>query len=338
MATNLNSVFISVAFSISSAMAFSADDPLYTYQAQIINSPVDCATEARQWSDRFSNATKTQVKSVSCRSEQEIKSTDQTYKVYNLGLTYSGQLLRPYSILIGKPDLHALRSMNQAVLYPTLNSCLEDSLNQTAIFEQETGLTAVTVSCVDESYSSFRQFYLKIEGFGPADKFGRITPKKDLHHFSPYSFSELNQNRTEDLAEFLLNYDLRIIKKIPGLIIYYRAGGPAPVQTERFLPHRNQAECQTQLPSFQSLLKKAQSPKALVWCEGNRLHAIFEGTFSLYKVALKSDLQYRTIEQCDADKEFVLSDSRNAAALGALCAPDIYDPLNYAMTLFRKSN
>ena len=137
-----------------SLSAFANTESNFTYQAQVIAGPADCATEAAQWSQKFAKATGAKVKSAVCRGEQALTAENKTYKVYNLGLSYSGTSpYYPYAISMGKRDAMAPTRPNIEPLYPTMDSCLADVANQAANYDAQTGLKAVTESCL--AYSPY---------------------------------------------------------------------------------------------------------------------------------------------------------------------------------------
>lgn len=328
-----------LAFVSLSAFAAGPGTSNYTYQAQVIAGQESCATEAKNWSLRFAAATGAKVKAATCRSEQSASYDKKNYTVYNLGLSYEGQFpYQPYTVLVGKKDVLAPSRLNDQPIYPSLDNCLADVATQTAYYEQFTGLKVVTATCVaDAPFLTITQYFVKIEGFDDNKKFYRSQPKQSLHIFAPSSFEKLRDDRQVMVRQLLISYGATIVQQSEGTFVYYRADGPAPLNSETLGTFRNVAECPLQIESAQEIYAKAGSKNAIVWCtDSGQLQTVFEGYHFLNRMYFANQTQYSSIEQCLADKEFVLSDVRNAGAIGAICAPSIYDSAAYSMTLFRK--
>lgn len=329
-----------LAFVSLSAFAAGPGTSHYTYQTQVIAGQESCATEAKNWSLRFAAATGATVKLATCRSEQTVSYDKKNYKAYNLGLSYEAKNpYHPYSVFIGKKDILAPIRLYEKPIYANLDSCLADVATQSSNYEQHTGLKVVTATCVaDAPFMTVTQYFLKIEGFDDNKKFYRSMPKQSLYSFSPYTFEKLRDDRQLLVAQFLGSYGATIVQQSEGLFFYYRADGPAPVNAEELGVFRNSAECPVQIESAKELYAKVGSKNTLVWCtDEGRLQTLFEGRHLLDRMYFANQTQYGTLDQCIADKEFVMSDVRNAGAIGAICAPSIYDSNAYAMTLFRKS-
>jgi hypothetical protein len=243
----------------------------------------------------------------------------------------------PYTVMLGKKDFYSSADLDEPAVYPTMDSCLLERDLQTALYEQNTELKAVTITCEPKStYMAFAEYFLKIEGFATIQEYGRSIAKKYLYTFAPFKFYKLNPELQLEVQHFLAEYGAMIIKHVPGVYLYYREGA-APVNSETLGYFNKEGECQIQLASAQELYKKAGSKKVLSFCgEGGHLQVLHEGQFHLSKMYNSNSNQYGTLTECITDKDFVLSDERMNGALGAVCEPSMSDSDFYQMTIYRQ--
>ena len=218
-----------------------------------------------------------------------------------------------------------------------MESCLADISHQTRLYEEQTGLKTVTTTCVaDAPVVTVTQYFLKIEGFEKNGKYSNSRPQKYLYTFAPLAFEDLADTRQAEFGQFLASFDATIVKQSPGLFVYYRAGGPLPLNAEIKAYYRNQNECESQIEHVYTLYTNAGSQKIISWCREGRLQVLYDGSFYLSQIPGVNNTEYATLDQCLADQEFVLADSRNSHAVGALCAPNMYNSAVYSMILYRK--
>jgi hypothetical protein len=319
-----------------SLSAFAAGQFNYTYQTQVITA-TSCDQTAQRWSQDFAEATGYHVTSASSRSEESVIADDKEYKACNLGLTYSADTAsNPYIVLIGKNDPLSFDRIYENSLYTTFDNCLADLSTQVNLFNAQTNFKSVSATCVKDSYFSDKKYFVKIEGFGKSLNSIPARPLKRLFTFSPLNLENLNNQRQDQVREFLKSLGATIAKEAPGVFIYYRKDAAVPAHSEQLIYSKTDSECEAQLIEATSIITNAKSSKFLVWCDGSRLQALYDGPYTLSQVLNASQATYSTFEQCMNDKSFILSDSRHSRALGALCAPSLYVS-GYVMTLLGKS-
>lgn len=323
---------------ILSSSAALATENLYVYQARVPATPLGCEAESALLGQRFAMATGAEILSTQCLGEGHLPADDTSYPMFSLAIRYRAPApFYPYVASIGKPDLFG--SSNATPLYPTFAECLADLGQQTVLFERETGLRLVAATC--ESNRTFQASYaLRLEGYSQETM---ARPKKSLYHFAPQLPASLEDARIASITALLHAQGAVIARQVESHYAYYRSGG-VNLRVGRHSRMRVE-ECSVQEAHAAAMYRKAGAQNALVWClpatiggpEYAEMHVVHDG------YTLQSDYGHYTpraysFQECLANRDLALSDSRLQHMLGGLCSESLMDDGHvYVLELFRKS-
>ncbi|MGE0764821.1 MAG: hypothetical protein AB7N80_16230 [Bdellovibrionales bacterium] len=321
---------LSLAWSIPALAALSP----YTYQTRVVKTHgVDCQAEAQQLANRFQAATGAAVTAAVCRSVQVEEHQGLAYKVLSLGLRYQAeQPFNPYTIQIGKND-PALGRGAERVAYSSMEGCRQSLAEQTRLYNQQTEISVVSATCfANVSYTTAPEYILQVDGFTTKPY---PVPKKRLFLFAPFTNSQISATPEAQIGNLLANAGAVIVRRNNGAYAYYLEKSVS-LNSATLATLEQSTQCEAQIGSTIEIYTKAGNSTVLVFCDAKQLQVVFTGGASVSENHFASNTDYATFQECMNDRDFVLSDVRNAQALGAICAPSTYNLGKYAMKVYTK--
>jgi len=304
----------------------------YHYVLRIPQTAQTCEKEAQDLGVRFATDARAKVTASVCRDTLNVTFDKKNYKLYSLLLTYQAtQQISPYSAVFAQSAVTSTPGAGDGI-YNTYADCNADMALQVKTYEAATGLVALGAFCIQLDNISYSRYKLQIDGIG--------TKKTSLYVFSPQYSGNVDATFLANVNTLVTKVGGKITKLYENLVFYY-SKYPVNLTHLQFAMFVDKNECLAQITEATNILKAANAQNILISCfdlpKGMHstavLEAVHDGQSSLpqdYGVTYK----YYSYSECMTDKPRVLQDA-GKNAMGAICAPSMVSPNEYALTLYR---
>jgi len=311
----MNHVFILALMGLTSV---ARAESTFVYQTEIVRQGLSCEQEVKAIVMQMKVLPGISIVTSSCDESISLSDRNQKYVVDSLSVKYVAEAeLRPYVAIFGN-GLFIGTPSDSLGAFASLVDCMSQVPAQKKIFENETGLIAVSSSCIRAKYDSSLPFAIKIEGFGAPDKYlfaWGVDEDSALAHSDVTSLAEkVAQSKDADVAftnaSRMFYYDSQILK----------------LELQEVSLFELKSHCEDQLGEALNIFSAGgwQYLKAFCSSDSSGSSLVIFGLDSYGHVFDNlgyASRNYSSFESCLSNEEVVVQNhrARGETALGAIC-------------------